>query len=234
MYTVRKKDDRGKTLTAWLDSSHTFSFGEYYDPSNMGYSDLIVINDDVVSPERGFTAHRHNNMEIVSIILDGTLEHQDNLGTVSTIRRGEIQRMSAGSGVVHSEYNPSETEPVHFLQIWVQTNEKDLTPEYEQKEFSEENMLNKLCLIVSSDGRDGSLKMHQDIEIYQTVLEADKVVTYDLPQDRNIWIHIAQGAVEINKGLLEAGDGLGVEEEKGALVIQGVGEKSNVLIFNLR
>lgn len=234
MRLFRKKEERGLTKISWLESYHTFSFGEYYDPEIMGFSDLRVINDDVVAPGGGFATHAHNNMEIVSVVLSGALEHKDSLGNGSIIRPGEIQRMSAGTGILHSEFNPSETEPVHFLQIWILTGKQGVTPEYEQKSFSPEKMKNTPTLIVSEDGRDGSLKVYQDVLIFQTLLEKGKEVPFKLQKNRNYWIQIAQGAVELEGNKLEAGDGMAIASEDGTLEFKGIDDQSNFLIFDLR
>lgn len=234
MYKLRPKDERGKTQTYWLDSSHTFSFAEYYDAFHMGFSDLRVINDDIVAPDGGFSLHRHDNMEIITIVLSGELEHKDSLGSVQILRPGEVQVMTAGSGILHSEYNPSSAFPVHFLQIWIMTAKRNLPPAYEQREFGREKMLNKLCLVVSRDGRDGSLKINQDADLYQMILEQKKgIVNFELDKERKYWIQVAKGAVELNKQILVAGDGLAVADERGFIEIKGVDEESNILLFDL-
>lgn len=234
MYKLRPRDERGITKNSWLESYHTFSFGQYFDPHYMGFSDLRVINDDIIAPQKGFDFHRHDNMEIMSIVLSGELEHKDNMGNTSVIRPGEIQRMCAGTGVVHSEYNPSTYAPVHFLQIWVLPDKTNYSPEYEQKQFDSEKMLNKLYLIISPDGRDDSMKMHQDIEIYQTLLEYDRHINYVNDEKRKLWIQVALGAVEVNSNLLQEGDGFAFSGEISELDIIGVDEQSNILLFNLR
>lgn len=234
MYKLRPKDERGKTETFWLDSSHTFSFADYYDPYNMGFSDLRVINDDIVAPDGGFSLHRHDDMEIISVVLSGELEHKDNLGHTSIIKRGDVQVMTAGTGILHSEYNPSSVRPVHFLQIWIMPEKRGLKPRYEQRYFKEEKMLNKLCLLVSKDGRDGSLMIHQDAFVYQMILEEHKnVVNIELDPERKYWIQIAEGAIEANSQILVAGDGLGIEAETGFIELKGVNDTSNLLLFDL-
>lgn len=234
MYKLRPREDRGKTRTHWLNSSHTFSFAQYFDPFNMGFSDLRVINDDIVAPEGGFDLHAHANMEIISVVLKGELEHKDSTGNEEILKAGEVQVMTAGSGVMHSEFNPSSDEITHFLQIWILPNKKELTPHYSQKSFPKEEMLNKLCLIVSQDGRWGSLTINQDAKIYQCKLEADKTVSYDMPKNRKFWIQVAEGAIEVNSNILEAGDGMSVINEEGSLDITGVDMESDFLLFNLR
>lgn len=234
MFQLRQAAARGHTQIGWLDSWHTFSFGTYFDAMFMGFSDLRVINDDVVAPSQGFGMHPHDNMEIVSVVLKGELEHSDSLGHGKKLRPGEVQVMTAGSGIVHSEYNPSSTEPVHFLQIWILTQERDLPPYYEQRAFPKEKMFNQPCLIVSGTGRDGSLQINQDAEIYQTHLEAEKTVSLQLNKTRSYWLQIAEGAVTINDHPLVAGDGVAIADEEGTIDIRGIDDISNFLFFNLR
>ncbi len=234
MYKLRLREDRGKTITKWLKSAHTFSFAQYFDPFNMGFSDLRVINDDIVAPDGGFGLHPHANMEIISVVLQGQLEHKDSTGEEKILNAGDIQVMTAGSGVMHSEFNPSSENIVHFLQIWILPCKKNLNPSYEQKHFSKESMLNKLCLIVSDDARHGSLKINQDALIYQSVIEADKTIIYDMPENRKFWIQVAKGAIEVNSNILEAGDGISIVKESGLLEIEGVDMESNFLLFDLR
>ena len=234
MYILRPKENRGKTKTKWLKSRHTFSFAEYLDFNNMGFGDLRVINDDYVAPGYGFDIHKHENMEIISIVLEGELEHKDNMGNGSVIKRGEIQRISAGSGVMHTETNLSGYQEVHFLQIWVLPDVENIKPEYEQKKFDLEKMKNKLCLIVSNNGRDGSLTMHQDIEIFQTIIESEQNVKYKVQKGRKVWIHVAEGSVEIKSELMEGGDGMAIWDEEDYIHINGIDKESNVLMFNLR
>ena len=234
MFAFRPANQRGHTQTGWLDSYHTFSFGDYYDPEFMGFSDLRVINDDIVAPEQGFGAHPHRDMEIVSIVLSGELEHKDSLGNGSVIRPGEIQKMSAGSGIYHSEFNPSATDPVHFLQIWILPNMRALKPSYQQKQFSPQIMTDQLKLIVSPDGREESLIISQDAEIYQTLLNRDKTVSFDINDRRKAWIQIAGGSVMVNDQPMVAGDGLAVADENTSVQIRGVDEQSNIIVFNLR
>lgn len=234
MYKLRSSNERGNTKTDWLDSHHTFSFGDYYDPDYMGFSDLRVINEDTVGPDSGFRMHRHENMEIITIILSGALQHKDSLGNGSTIQAGEVQRVRAGSGIFHSEFNPSSTEPVHFLQIWILPDKKNLSQEYEQKSFNPENKANKLCLIISPDGRDNSIRINQDVEIYQINLESDKKIDFKTTENRKIWFQIAEGSIEVNSQILKAGDGLAIIDEKDSIELKGLDEKSDILIFNLR
>ncbi len=234
MFALRPANERGHTQTGWLDSWHTFSFGQYHDPRFMGFSDLRVINDDTIAPGEGFGTHPHDNMEIVSIVLNGELEHRDSMGNGTVIKNGEIQKMSAGSGITHSEFNPSAQKSVHFLQIWILPNILDIPPVYEQKAFSDQELADQLRLIVSPDGRDGSVIINQDAEIYQTVLGAEKRVSFTVDDQRSAWIHIAEGAVAINGHPLVAGDGIAVRDENLDIELRGIDRRSNVLVFNLR
>lgn len=234
MFALRPANERGHTQTGWLDSWHTFSFGQYHDPRFMGFSDLRVINDDTVAPGEGFGPHPHDNMEIVSIVLNGELEHRDSMGNSTIIRNNEVQKMSAGSGITHSEFNPSAQKNVHFLQIWILPNILDIAPVYEQKAFSDRELADRLQLIVSPDGRDGSVIINQDAEIYQTVLGAEKRVSFTVDDQRSAWIHIAEGAVAINGHPLVAGDGIAVRDENLDIELRGIDRRSNVLVFNLR
>ncbi|MGN1080111.1 MAG: pirin family protein [Alphaproteobacteria bacterium] len=233
MLEIRAKNDRGKTKLSWLDSRHTFSFADYYDPGHMGFSELRVINDDIVAPREGFGAHRHDNMEIVTVVLSGQMEHKDNLGNAYTISPFEIQRMSAGTGIIHSEMNPSLSKAAHFLQIWILPDQLNLIPEYEKKEFNLLDMLNTLRLIVSPKGKNNSLRIHQDVNIFQCILEADQVVHYQMRPSRQLWLQIAQGGLEANSLYLKAGDGLAITEEAGILKLKGLEAQSNFLIFDL-
>ncbi len=234
MFQLRPAAERGHTRIAWLDSWHTFSFGSYFDAMFMGFSDLRVINDDVVAPARGFGMHPHDNMEIISVVLSGGLEHTDSLGHGEILRPGEVQVMTAGSGIVHSEVNPSKTDPVHFLQIWILTGERGLQPYYEQRSFGKEKMLNRPCLIVSGSGRDNSLPINQDAEIFQTLLEAEKTIGFTLDKTRSYWLQIAQGAVTLNDHPLVAGDGVAIAGEQGNITVRGIDALSNFLFFDLR
>lgn len=233
MLEIRAKNDRGKTKLSWLDSRHTFSFADYYDPGHMGFSELRVINDDIVATREGFGAHRHDNMEIVTVVLSGQMEHKDNLGNAYTISPFEIQRMSAGTGIIHSEMNPSLSKAAHFLQIWILPDQLNLIPEYEKKEFNPLDMLNTLRLIVSPKGKNNSLHIHQDVNIFQCILEADQVVHYQMRPSRQLWLQIAQGGLEANSLYLKAGDGLAITEEAGILKLKGLEAQSNFLIFDL-
>lgn len=233
MFALREKNQRGHTRIDWLDSYHTFSFGEYHDPQNMGFSDLRVINDDIVQPASGFGTHPHRDMEIVTYVLSGILEHKDSMGNGSRILPGDVQRMSAGTGITHSEFNPSETEPVHLLQIWIFPERKGLVPSYEQRQFSPEEKRGRLRLIASPDGRDGSVVIHQNAAIYASILEDGENVDYSASESRKVWIQIARGSVNMNGTRMEAGDGVGLG---GGEKIHLTGEEnhSEVLLFDLR
>lgn len=233
MFYYRPADERGHTKIDWLDSYHTFSFGQYYDPGFMGFSALRVINDDVVAPGKGFGTHPHDNMEIISVVLSGELEHKDSMGNGSIIKAGEVQKMTAGSGVSHSEFNPSQKHPVHFLQIWIIPNMEDLKPSYEQKKFAAASSKNKLGLIVSPDGKDGSIQIHQDASIYRCFLNNGKKVSHKITPERAVWIQMTGGVVEVNGNRLEEGDGLGVFAEKNTLEITGIDKESSFLLFDL-
>lgn len=229
--TVRKADERGRANFGWLDSKHSFSFGHYYDPDHMGFGPLRVINDDRVAPGEGFPTHPHSDMEIISYVLEGALEHKDSLGTGSVIRPGDVQRMSAGTGVRHSEFNASKSEPVHFLQIWILPEKKGLAPSYEQKTFSEAEKSGELRLIGSRDGRDGSVTIHQDVDLYSTVLGRDDVVTHGIAPGRGGWVQVARGSVTLNGETLQEGDGVAVSTS-GTLRLEGV-DDAEVLLFDM-
>ena len=231
MISIRRSSERGATRIDWLDSRHTFSFGDYYDPKQMGFRSLRVINDDRVAPGGGFGTHGHRDMEILTYVLQGSLEHRDSLGTGSVIRRGDVQRMSAGTGIRHSEFNPSKTEPVHFLQIWLVPEESRLQPEYEQKHFSDEDKRSRLRLVVSRDGRDGSLAIHQDAEMYAALIAPGERLGHLLRPGRYTWLQVADGAVTLNGHTLKAGDGAAVSDEP-LLEITGA-ETAEVLLFDL-
>jgi redox-sensitive bicupin YhaK (pirin superfamily) len=229
--TIRKAEERGHANHGWLDSYHTFSFANYMDPAYMGYRDLRVINQDRVKGGMGFGAHGHRNMEIVTYVLDGALEHKDSMGNGEVMYPGDVQRMSAGTGVVHSEYNASATEMVHFLQIWLFPQKSGVTPGYMQKGFSREDKLNQLRLIISPEGKDNSLSINQDVSIYASILEPNAKVTYTVDRDRHAWVQIARGTATLNGQALKAGDGVAVSEA-GDLEIVGQDE-AEFLIFDL-
>ena len=234
MFAIRASGDRGHTQTPWLNSRHTFSFGSYYDPRYLGFSDLRVINDDVVAPAEGFGTHPHKNMEIVTVVLDGELEHRDSMGSRGVIKAGEIQKMSAGSGITHSEMNPSLSKPVHFLQIWIEPNIDDVKPEYMQAAPSPQELKSRLVRIASPKSTDSPITLHQNAEIYQTLLEQDKTVSFDITPAHKVWIHVATGAVSLDGHPLIAGDGGAVADETAEIRLRGIDPLSNVLIFKLR
>jgi redox-sensitive bicupin YhaK (pirin superfamily) len=213
MITIRKAEERGHFDFGWLSTYHSFSFGDYYDPKHTRFRTLRVINEDFVQPGHGFPTHGHRDMEIITYILQGALEHRDSMGTGSIIRRGDAQRMSAGTGVTHSEANPSPDEPVHLLQIWIFPSEQDLQPEYEEKKFSDDEKRNKLRLIVSPDGSGGSVKIHQDAKIYASLLDDREEVVHSLEEGRSAWLQVAAGSVRLNNVALKQGDGAAVSQE---------------------
>lgn len=231
MIKIRKAEERGHFDFGWLNTYHTFSFGDYYDPSHMAFRSLRVINEDMVAPGRGFPTHGHRDMEIVTYIISGALEHRDSMGSGSIIRRGDAQRMSAGTGVRHSEANPSRDEPVHLLQIWIRPEREGLSPEYEEKKFADEEKQNSLRLIVSPDGAAGAVRIHQDARIYASVLDEGKSVTHQIPTDRHAWLQVAGGAVAVNGTKLKHGDGAAVSQESQLTIVAG--EPSEVLLFDL-
>ncbi|HEV7860829.1 MAG TPA: pirin family protein [Pyrinomonadaceae bacterium] len=231
MITVRDAKDRGHFNFGWLDTNHTFSFGDYYDPRFMGFRSLRVINEDRVHPGRGFPTHPHRDMEIITYVLEGSLEHKDSMGTGSVIRPGEVQRMSAGSGITHSESNSSREESVHLLQIWIMPDTYGIRPSYEQKMYAAEEKQGRLRLIASPDGRDDSVKIHQDTSLYAALLEKGQEVVHGLNAKRHAWVQVARGAVSLNGQLLSQGDGAAVSDEQ-ALAIVGQ-ESAEVLLFDL-
>lgn len=231
MIKVRPAAERGKSRTNWLDSSHTFSFNRYYDPRWSGFRELLVINEDFIAPGMGFGTHSHSNMEILSYVVAGQLAHRDSTGTSEVIRPGEVQRMTAGTGVSHSEFNPSETEPTHLLQIWIQPEQEGLKPGYEQREFPEAERHGRLRLVASHDGSDGSVTIRQDVKMYDALLAAGDEVTYQLDGDRHAWIQVVKGAVTVNGTPLRAGDGAAVSEEP-TLTIKA-SEEAELLFFDL-
>ena len=212
MIKLRKADERGSVNLGWLDSKHTFSFGDFYDPAHMGFGTLRVINDDTVQPGQGFSTHAHKDMEIVSYILTGALEHKDNMGNGAVMRAGEVQRMTAGTGVTHSEFNPSPEELVHFLQIWILPETQSLQPGYEQKTFTAGDKKDQLRLVASNDGRSGSLTIHQDMSIFASVLSPGTTLSHALDSGRQAWVHIASGEVVIDGESLSTGDGAAIAE----------------------
>jgi redox-sensitive bicupin YhaK (pirin superfamily) len=231
MIEIRKSNDRGVGRHGWLTSHHTFSFANYYDPKQMGFRSLRVINEDTVAPGRGFGAHQHDNMEIVSIVMQGALAHRDSTGGDGVLRRGEVQRMSAGTGVVHSEFNGSDAEPVHFFQIWIMPERDGVTPGYEQKLFPDEERRNRLRLVVSPEAEDGALKIHQDARLYSAILDEGQHVEHQLGSERGAWIQVARGSVEVNGKTLHEGDGAAIEDELALTIVAK--SESEFLLFDL-
>ncbi|MGB8506911.1 MAG: pirin family protein [Pyrinomonadaceae bacterium] len=232
MITRRPAGERGRTRTDWLDSHHTFSFNRYYDPRYTGFRQLLVINEDFVAPAAGFGTHSHQDMEIISYVLEGGIEHRDSIGNTSVIRPGEVQRMSAGTGVRHSEQNASATEPVHFLQIWITPEREGAPPGYEQREFAEEGRNGKLRLIASRSGRDASVTVHQDVNVYDASLDAGEELLYEPPTGRSAWLQVLTGALLLNGAPLKAGDGAAISDDEGRLSIRA-DERSVFLLFDL-
>ena len=232
MISVRHAAERGTANFGWLDSRHTFSFGDYYDPKQMGFGPLRVINEDRVSPGQGFGTHGHRDMEIISYVLEGALEHKDSIGTGSVIRPGDVQIMSAGTGIRHSEFNHSKTEPVHFLQIWVVPDRDGIAPRYEQKTFPDADKRGRLRLVGSSDGRDGSVVIHQDVKLFAAILKTAEQVTQALPAHREGWLQVARGAVVMNGHDLHAGDGAAVEGEP-SITVTAKTDGTEILVFDL-
>jgi redox-sensitive bicupin YhaK (pirin superfamily) len=233
MITLRPAAARGASRTRWLDSRHTFSFAEYHDPAQMGFRALRVINDDRVAAGAGFPTHGHADMEILTYVLEGALEHRDSLGTGSVIRPGDVQRMSAGTGVRHSEMNASREEPVHFLQIWLLPERRGLAPGYEQKQLPAAAERGRLRLAASRDGRDGSVTIHQDVNLYAGRLEPGESATLALAPGRHAWVQVARGGVSLNGQRLAEGDGAAVTDER-TLSLVGDGPAAEVLVFDLQ
>src|SRR5271165_4866156 len=231
MMTIRPSNERGGGDYGWLKTRHTFSFNDYNHPKWMGFRSLRVINEDWVAPNHGFPTHPHRDMEIITYILEGKLEHKDSLGTGSVILPGDGQRMTAGSGIRHSEFNPSGTEAAHLLQIWIQPERAGLSPSYEQKSFPEVEKRGKLRVIASPDAQDGSVKINQDASLYVSLLKPGEEVTHEFGAGRHGWLQVARGAVELNGTKLEQGDGAAISEEK-KLSIKGT-ENAEVLLFDL-
>jgi quercetin 2,3-dioxygenase len=231
MLTLRKSTDRGHAQHGWLDSWHTFSFASYHDPQHMGFGDLRVINDDTVQPGQGFGTHGHRDMEIITYVLDGALAHKDSMGNGSVIRPGNVQRMSAGRGVRHSEFNASETEPVHFLQIWIEPNVSGIDPGYEEKHFGEAEKRGQLRLIASPEGRDGAVKLHQDARLFAAVLDGDDAVTHTLGQGRKAYVHVTRRTVMVNGHTLGSGDGARISDESGVAFSNA--RDAEILLFDL-
>jgi redox-sensitive bicupin YhaK (pirin superfamily) len=231
MITLRPASERGHAQHGWLDSYHSFSFADYYDPRHMAFGPLRVINEDRVQPGMGFGTHGHRDMEIISYVLEGELSHEDSMGTGSVIAPGDVQRMSAGTGVLHSEYNPSRERPVHFLQIWIEPDAPNIPPSYEQKRFDAGAKRGRLALIASPDGRDGSVSIHQDAYVYATVLDGADATTHRLAPGRRGYVHAVRGTARINGTPLSAGDAAKLEGER-AIILDGAND-AELLVFDL-
>jgi len=231
MITVRPRDERGHFDHGWLDTRHTFSFAEYFDPDHVGFRSLRVINEDRVQPGQGFGTHPHRDMEIVTYVLDGALAHRDSMGNGSVIRPGDVQRMTAGTGITHSEFNHSNDAPVHFLQIWIVPDRRGLTPSYEQKTIPAEAIAGRLCAVASHDGGDGSVTINQDATLYTAVLAPGQAVTHAFAPGRHGWLQVARGQVALDGRSLAAGDGAAISGEK-AVTVSGESE-AEILLFDL-
>ncbi len=231
MIEVRKADDRGIANFGWLDSRHTFSFGHYHDPRHMGFGPLLVINEDKVTPAKGFGTHGHRDMEIISYVLDGELAHKDSMGNGSVLRYGDVQRMSAGTGVMHSEFNHSSDKQVHFLQIWIQPSVQGIPPSYEEKHFDTTSKAGKLRLIASPDGEQGSVTIHQDAKLYASILQAPQEITHTLAAGRSAYLHLIRGKITANGTVLHTGDALKFQAE--TLITINEAEDAELLLFDL-
>jgi len=232
MIEIRKSQDRGTANLGWLNSRHTFSFGDYYDSRQMGFGPLRVINEDRVSPGEGFGTHGHRDMEIISYVLEGALEHKDSIGTGSVIRPGDVQVMSAGTGIRHSEFNHSKTEPVHFLQIWIEPDREGIAPRYDQKHFSDDEKRGRLRLVGSSDGREGSIVIHQDVRLFAALLNTEQEVSLALSPGRRAWLQVVRGAVRTSDHDLNAGDGVAIKGEPAVSVVAKTAG-AEILLFDL-
>lgn len=231
MLTLHKNSQRGAADHGWLQSNHSFSFGSYYNPNEMGFGPLLVINEDRVQPSRGFGEHGHSNMEIISYVIKGALEHKDSMGNGSVIRYGDVQRMSAGTGVRHSEFNHSAEERVHFLQIWIQPNVQDIAPGYEEKHFTIADKKGQLRLIASSDGRDGSVLVHQDVNIFASIMTDDDKLNYQISSGRTAYLHLIKGHISVNGHTLSSGDALKVVNESELTIDEP--DNAEFLLFDL-
>jgi quercetin 2,3-dioxygenase len=232
MFELRKAEDRGVANLGWLNSRHTFSFGHYHDPHQQGFSDLLVINDDRVQADKGFGTHPHVDMEIFSYVLEGALEHKDSMGTGSIINPGDVQMMSAGTGIRHSEFNPSKTDLVHFLQIWIVPKQKQVAPRYQQVHFDEALKRGRLRLIISPDGKEGSLSVYQDVKVFAGLFNESESAELEIGLGRYAYVHVARGNLDINGIRLDEGDGVRIREERVLRFAEG--NNAEVLVFNLR
>ncbi len=231
MFEIRRAAERGRTVLDWLDSRHTFSFGQYHDPAHMGFGVLRVINDDWVAPGGGFEPHAHRDMEIISYVLEGALAHEDSLGHGAVIRCGDVQRMSAGNGIRHSEFNASKEAPVHFLQIWILPEAKSIAPGYEQRRFPQEHRRGSFHLLVAPDGADGALTIHQDVKLYGALLNGPEQLCCELAAGRSAWVQLASGTVELNGEFFAAGDGAALRDIEALCFKRGV--EAEILLFDL-
>ena len=232
MFEMRKSEDRGASKISWLDSKHTFSFSHYYDPKQVGFSDLLVINDDHVKAGMGFGTHPHRDMEIFSYVLDGALAHKDSMGNGSSIYPGDVQMMSAGTGILHSEMNPLEDKDVHFLQIWIVPDQKGVKPRYQQVHFPDTEKRGRLRLVISPNGDEGSLSVYQDIRVYSGLFNGDESETLTLPENRYAYIHVARGSLTVNGQKMNTGDGARVRNEDTLTFSDG--DQAEVLVFDMR
>lgn len=231
MIAIKRSEDRGHLDHGWLDTYHSFSFGEYHDPRNMGYRSLRVINEDVVAPGQGFGTHPHRDMEIITYVLEGALEHRDSMGSHGVIRPGELQRMSAGTGVRHSEFNHSKTEPVHLLQIWIMPDTEGVKPSYEEKKIATEP--GKLQLMAAKGASNGTASIHQDAKVYVAKLAQGQSVEHELASGRGAYVHIARGAAAVNGNQLKHGDAVAIEQEAKVRIVNESAEQAEVLLFDL-
>ena len=231
MLQIRHSEERGAANHGWLNSHHSFSFGSYHDPKHMGFGPLLVINEDRVTPGQGFGTHGHRDMEIIAYVLDGALEHKDSMGTGSVLHYGDVQRMSAGSGVRHSEFNHSQTDGLHFLQIWIQPNVTGIAPSYEEKHFSPETKQGKLRLVASSDGRQGSVLIHQNASIYASIMQEGDALEHALDEGRTAYVHLIRGSLVVNGTPLKAGDALKLTQETKVTLANA--EDAEFLLFDL-
>lgn len=234
MINVRHSADRGVAELDWLKSYHSFSFADFHDPDHMSFGHLRVINEDTIAPSGGFGTHGHQDMEIISYVLEGSLAHRDTLGNQLTISAGEVQRMTAGTGIMHSEYNASSEAPAHFFQIWVIPERTGIEPGYEQQTFTEADKRGKLRLVISPDGREGSLRIHQDVALFASVLSDGDTVHHDMAAGRRAWVQVARGAVTVNGQALSAGDGAGITDEASVEIIATGDSDAEFLLFDLR
>jgi len=231
MIQIRKAQDRGHANLGWLDTYHTFSFSTYQDPQHMRFRSLRVMNEDVVAPGHGFGTHPHNDMEIVTYVLEGALEHRDSMGNGEVLRPGEFQRMTAGTGITHSEFNPSESEPVHLYQIWLLPERQGIEPSYEQKRFPDDDRRNRLRLVASRDAEQGSLLIHQDARIYLSKLDTGKEVSHDLLEHRHAWLQVLRGTISLNGVELDTGDGAAVSDVSSLTILAG--SDAEIMLFDL-